>query len=371
VRPSRRIDSGLCLIPTCLWGPQNQDVKICVLALGFVWAVSLCGQSRFSWQDYCFKNPGAPVCRGNDYAVKPPARTKDSAPRNVVTSPRPSTSGTVAPSLIVVGGIDWRFADPFADALVGFNFRGLSNSLLTRSLIAQLGAKQGLTEADIQKIFDGLAGVDQVALSIRNNRMVALVTGSVADSTLPPPEAGLKAVPISGSGMLFGHADAVDQAVQRIAMKIPPTELTRLAEERQASSDFWAIGSAGLVGPQAVSAGVKRFSLTVWIRDRLTSDVALEFNRVPSANTLQKWQTKLGATTVEGNSIHLRVLMEADDVQQKFGQIVASPLGQGLAALVESARYLPVRESPIQKRTKPMIYGLDGGPKEVNQYPDR
>ncbi len=146
---------------------------------------------------------------------------------------------------------------------------------------------------DIQKIFDGMSGVDQVALSVRNNRIVAMVTGSVAGSTLPAPETGLKAVPISGS-MLFGHADAVDQAVQRIAMKAPPTELTRLAQERQASSEFWAIGSAGLAGPQAVNSGVKRFLLTVWIRNNLTSDVALEFNGVPSPNALSMWQTKLG-----------------------------------------------------------------------------
>jgi hypothetical protein len=338
-----------------------------------VLAASLCGQSRFSWQDYCFKNPGAPVCRGNDYAVKPPAPAKNAAPSGVVTSPSSptpravSSPRTATPSLIVVGGIDWRFADPFADALVGFNFNRLSSSPLARSLITLLGARRGLSEADIQKIFDGLSGVDQVALSIRNNRIVVMVTGSVAGSTLPAPEAGLKAVPTSAGGMLFGHPDAVDQALQRMAMKSPPTELARLAEERQASSEFWAIGSAALVGPQAVGAGVKRFFLTVWFRNNLTSDVALEFNGVPSPNALRTWQTKLGAATVEGNAVHARASMEADEVRQKFGQIAESPLGGGLAALVEAARYLPVRDNAVPKQTKPIIYGLDGGPREVNQ----
>jgi hypothetical protein len=345
-------------------------MRIRVLALGSLCVASLFGQARrFSWQDLCFKNPALPVCQGNDYAVKPQAPAKDPAPRNVVARPLPSTTRTVTPSLIVVGGIDWRFADPLADALVGFNFSRLSASPLARNLIAQLAAKQGLGEADLQKLFDGLSGVDQVALSVRNNRIVAMVTGSVADSTLPAPEAGLKAVPISGSGMLFGHADAVDQAVQRIAIKGPPTELTRLAEERQAGSEFWAIGSAGLVGPQAVSAGVKRFLLTVWIRTNLTSDVALEFNGVPSPNALQMWQTKLGAATVEDNAIHVRASMEADEVRQKFGQIAESQLGEGLAALVQAARYIPVRDNTAPKQTKPIIYGLDGGPREVNQYP--
>jgi hypothetical protein len=350
-------------------------MTIRMLALGLVWAAMLCGQSRFRWQDYCFKNPASPVCRGNDYAVKPPAPAKDTAPRGVVTNPLPSTPqaakpSIVKPSLIVVGGIDWRFADPFPDALVGFNFSRLSASPLTRSLITLLGARQGLAEADLQKIFDGLSGVDQVALSVRNDRIVAMVTGSVADA-LPAPEAGLKAVPLTGSAMLVGHADAVDQAMQRIAMKGPPTELTRLAEQRQASSEFWAIGSAGLGGPQLASAGVKRFLLTVSVQNRLISDLALEFSGVPSASTLRTWQTKLGAATVEGNAVHVRTSMEAEEAQQRFGQIADGPMGQGLAALVEAARYLPVRDTTVPKRTKPMIYGLDGGPREVNQYPDR
>src|SRR5437899_1598396 len=185
-------------------------MRIRILALGLVWAASLYGQAhRTRWQDLCFKNPAAPFCRGNDYAIKPPAKKKDAATPNVVTNPFPPPPQHVTPSVIVVGGIDWRFADPFADALVGFNFTGLSASPLARSLIAQLGANQGLTEADMRKIFDGLSGVDQVALSVHDNRIVAMVTGPVTDSTLPTPVAGSKAVLVSVNAMLVGHADAV------------------------------------------------------------------------------------------------------------------------------------------------------------------
>jgi hypothetical protein len=263
--------------------------------------------------------------------------------------------------------IDWRFADPFADALVGFNFGRLAASPLTRKLIAQLGAKQGLAEADMQKIFDGLSGVDEVALSFHNKQVVVMITGRVTDASIPAPGAGLKAVPVSGDAMLVGHADAVDWALRRIAMKLPPTELTQLAQERQASSEFWAIGSPWLVGPQAVSAGVKRFSLTVSIRDRITSDAAFEFNAVPNPSTLRQWQTNLGAATLEGNTMHVRTSMEAAEVQQKFAQVVASPVGRQLGALVEAAKYFPVPDTTtVPKQTKPVIYGLDDGPKTVN-----
>ncbi|MGH9646964.1 MAG: hypothetical protein ACRD4E_09130 [Bryobacteraceae bacterium] len=346
-------------------------MRIRIVALGFLCAACLCGQSkRFSWQDLCFKNPAAPVCQGNDYAVKP--QPKATPTPSVVTNPFPSQGvkaspanrSSGSPTVIAVGGVDWRFADPFADAVIGLNFSGFSNSPLIRSVITMLGAKQGLTDAEIQKIFEGVSDVDQVALSVRNTsgntRIVAMITGHVADSALPAPEAGMKAVPVSGGSMLIGHADAVDQAMQRIARKDPATELTRSYEARQGDSEFWAVGSARLAGPQAASSGVKQFALTVWIRNRLTTDLTLELNGVPNANALQTWQAQLGsAATVEGNAIHVRASIEADEVQQKFGQIAASPLGQGLAALVEAARYLPVRDRTVPQQTKPIIYGLD------------
>jgi hypothetical protein len=272
--------------------------------------------------------------------------------------------------VIVVGGIDWRFADPFADALVGLNFSRISASPIAHGVIALLATKHHVSEMDLQKMFDGLSGVDQVALSVRNNQVVAMITGSVADSKLPSSEPGLKAVPISAGAMLVGHSEAVDQAMQRIAMKIAPNELMRLAEERQANSEFWAIESASALGPQASSIGVKRFSLTVWIRDRVTSDVTLELNGPPSASALRTWQTQFGSgAAVEGNTIHARAQMEAGEVQQRVGQIADGPLKPSLAALVEAARYLPVRDNTVPKQTKPIIYGLDGGPREVTHYP--
>src|SRR5260370_30226367 len=166
-------------------------MRMRILALGLVWAASLCGQHRFRWQDYCFNHPAAPFCPGHEYAVKRPASTKDATPPNVATNPFLSTPRSVTPLVIVVGGIDWRFADPVADALVGINISRLSASPLGASLIAQLGANQVLAEADMLKIFEGLSGVDQVALSVRDNRIVAMVTGRSTNSTLPAPEAGL------------------------------------------------------------------------------------------------------------------------------------------------------------------------------------
>jgi hypothetical protein len=344
-----------------------------LLAFGLVTAASLYGQAyghpRFNWQNYCFDHPASPVCPSHEFYDKRPAPPKATPSPSVVTNLFPSPRQEATASPIVVGGIDWRFADPSADALVGFNFSALSASPLARKLIAQLGVSQGLTGVDMRKILDGLSGVDQVALSVRDNRIVIMVT-SETNSTLPTLEAGWKAVPVSGNVMLIGHADAVDEAVRRIAMKGPLDESARLSEERQTNNEFWAAGSAGFVGAQAVRAGLRRFALTVSLRNRLASDLAFEFNGPPNAGTLRIWPV-LDGGSIEGNVVHVRMPAEAkveadadvDEVPPRFGQIAGSPLGQRLAALVMAARYLPVRDTTVPKQTKPVIYGLDGGPR--------
>jgi hypothetical protein len=351
-----------------------------MIAVGLVCTAGLWAQSiqKFSWQDACFKNPGAPYCPGHDFAIKPqpPTEPKSKGVVNQVFSPnanvvprgsRINGNGTTAPALISIGGIDWRFADPFPDALIGMNFSTLSSSPLARALIALLGAQQGLNAEDLQKIFDGLSDVDQVALSLHNNRMVGMITGRVTETAPTAPEAGFKILPVTGNSLLLGHGDAVDQAARRVAGPDWPSDLTRLAEEKQASCEFWVIGSPGLAGPQAASTGLKRFTMAVYIRDRLISDIAFEFNGTPSPAVLKNLQTAVGPISLEGNIAHYRMSMEANEVQQKFAQIAASPAGKQLSALVAAAKYIPARDTSVPKQTKPVIYGLDDGPRVVNQ----
>jgi hypothetical protein len=340
-----------------------------IFALILVCAAALWAQRRFSWQDYCFTNPSSIVCPGHEYANKPtPPPRPDSPSKAVITHPFSPTPRAAKPSMVVLGGIDWRFADPFADALVGMNFSRISDSSLARNLIAQIGASQNLTDADTKKIFDALSGVDQVAVSVRNNRMVVMMTGRVTESNLSGTEAGLKVVQLPGSATLVGHAEAVDQAAQRIARKFPLGELARGAEERQAASEFWTLASPGLLGPQAYSIGLKRFSLTVLISDRFVSDIAFEFNGVPSVSAITAVQKNLGGGTLEGNAVHLRTSIEADEAQQKFAEIASGPLGDRLGALIQAARYLPVPDtSAAPKQSRPVIYGLDDSPRVVGQ----
>jgi len=341
-------------------------MRICIVPLGLLIASALFSQT--TWQDRCFNNPALPYCKGRDYAVKPTAPVNNSTPAAVTNhsfNAAPGSRSGGMPSMMMIAAMDWRFVDPFADAVLGINFSRIVDSSLAHSLVAQLGAKSGMTDADVKKLFDGLSGLDQIALSVRDNKMVVMMTGSVTETAPPPAEAGMKVVPVSAGVMLFGTPDAVDQAVQRINTKFPLSDMAKSAQERQAGSEFWAMGSARMFGPQAMNAGLKRFFLTVWIRNNLISDLAFEFNGVPNPRALAGL-SKLGGT-LEGNVLHSRSAIEASELQQKFGEVVASPFGDQLSALIAAARSLPARDTTAPKQTKPVIYGLEGGPKVVGQ----
>ena len=71
------------------------------------------------------------------------------------------------------------------------------------------------------------------------------------------------------------------------------------------------------------------------MRDRLTSDMAVEFSVPPNP---MMFQSKLASATIEGNTAHMRLSMDANDVQQRFSQIVAGPFGPSLAAMIDARR---------------------------------
>ena len=338
-----------------------------IFAMGLLCTATVWAQH--SWQDACFNHPGLPYCQGRDFAVKQkPSSNNNAGPKTVVSNVFAPRHRSAAATMLDLGAIDWRFADPFPDALIGFNVSSISASPLARRLVAQLGAGQGLTDADMQKIFSGLSSVDQAALSLRGNRAVLMVTGPITDLPLPAQEPGLKAVPTAGSALLIGHAEAVDQAMQRITRGFPAAEITRSAAELQNGSEFWAIGSPALLGPQAMSMGLRRFSLRVSVRDALYCDLALEFNGAPNREVLAKLQATQGGAeaTIEGNVIHLRTSIAGDQIERQFAGFASGPAGAQLALLVKAARYLPVPNTAGQK-SRPVIYGLDDGPVVVGQ----
>jgi hypothetical protein len=220
--------------------------------------------------------------------------------------------------------------------------------------MSALAANQGFKEADMVKIFDAFSSVDQVALSIRGNETLLMVTGCSRESTLPALESGWKAVP-TGNTMLIGPAEAVDQAVQRIAADGPLTELARLAGKRQSNGDIWVVSSNDA---DAVKAGAKRLVVTASMRDRLTGDQVFEFGAAPDQKTIEMLPVGPGITTVDGNKVHVKMAVEIDKVQPSLAEIAGTPLGEYLWALVKAGRYVPARDA-AKALPKPKIAGLD------------
>jgi hypothetical protein len=329
-------------------------MKLRVFVFGLAWTCCLFGQKRFDFTESCFRNPALPYCPQRDFVVKPPKGK----------TPGIATPGETL-STIDAAGIDWRFADPSADALAVLKCTNLSSAPLAQTLIDQLSSHQSLTPEEAQKSFRALSGVNQVALSVREDQILLMITGRPADSILPAPKANWKATQLEGNVLLIGHSDAVDQAVRRLSSDSQLGELGLLAQRRTGDGEFWAAWSAKVAGREAVSAGAKRFELTTSMTDRLISYTTFEFDEAPDQSAIHAWLGTLGDSKIEGNAVRVRTSMEADEMRKNFGQVALSPLGQRLGVIVGSARYLPLRDSASTVHTKPVIYGLDDGPREV------
>lgn len=315
------------------------------------------GHQRFSWQESCYKNFGLPYCQGNDFAIKQPKGKSDAS--HGVSWGVDFPAVNVTPAEIVAGAIDWRFADPSADTLVGFHAKQLTATPLARKVAGQLGVNFGLAPAEIGNLLERLSGVEQIGISVSQNQTVVMLTGRESDSTIPPLQPGWKAIPVAGNAVVIGVAEAADQAVQRLAKDDLPGEMMRMAMRRQANNEFWALGFAAQSGAEAASAKVQGFSWELSLRDGFfISELVLQFNAPPDAKELGSWAPGLKGA-VQGNFVHASTTIESEEVQQKLGLIAASPIGEHLAALVKPTCYLPIHDSNVPKQAKPKIYGLD------------
>lgn len=346
-------------------------MKLRVVALGLASALTLAGQHRFSWQDACFKNPGLPYCPGHEFAVKHKRNEKNDAPGGVAKASAANPADEAAtPSVVKVNGIDWRFADPDADAIAALDLTQIRGPL-ARTIVNRFAAAQGLNETDTTRLFEALLSVQSIAVSVRSNRVLMMVGRRASDSHTPTMPPGWKTAPVLGGGMLIGLAEDVDAAARRIAEQVRLGELASLAEERDAEGEFWAAGSGSLAGEAATRAGVKRFWLTVSMRDTLGAELVYELGHPAESAGPQNWPPTFGHPTVDGNLVRSAISIEPEELRDRFGEIAGSVIGQRFGALVAAARYVPAPEAVTKDRSRPVIYGLDDGPRELGQVPQR
>ncbi len=331
-----------------------------LLALGFICACSLYGQSYGpkvkDFTESCFRNPALPYCNTRDFVPKPGAKN--------ATNPYGAATATAQPSTDSAG-IDWRFADPSADSLSVLDCKQLYTSAPGRALIGQLASSQGLTAMQTEDLLRTLSGVGNVALSIQQDAVLIMVTGRAPDAVLPALESGWKSLPLGENAVLVGPTAAVDQATKRLAADAQLAGFPLAAQQRPADAGFWMAAPAKLAGQDAVTAGAKQIELTASFADPFSSVTAFHFDAAPDPAPIRSWLNTLGGVSLQGNVIRARAYIDPPNIQQNFPQIAASPLGLGLAGIIRFARYLPVRDTSATVHTKPVIYGLDGGPRET------
>lgn len=334
-------------------------MRLCLL--GFVCAGSLCAQSYGpkvnDFTESCFRNPALPYCKTRDFVPKSGAGNSGAAYGAASTGAPQATLDSA--------GIDWRFADPFADSLAVLDCVRLSTSGFARDLIARLGSAQGLTPSQAQDVLHALSGVRRIALSVRGDAVLIMVTGRPADAVLPALESGWKALPLGASAVLIGPSAAVEEASRRLLAGDGLAGFPLAAQHRPADAAFWMIGSATLAGSDAVAAGAKQFDLAASLADPLSIVTTFHFDAAPAPAAIRPWLNTLGGVSVQGQIIRAKLSLDQSGLQQDSTQLAASPLSVGLAAVIRSARYLPVRDNAATVHTKPVIYGLDDGPREL------
>lgn len=336
-------------------------MKLRVFLVSLAWAVCVYGQKKgFDFQEACFRNPSLPYCSTRAFVIKPPKNGE---------KPGPGYGGApaegLAPVTIDAAGIDWRFADPAADALGVLSWSKLPPESFAHSMVDQLASNLGINPTAVQNAFRALSGVNQVAISVRGDATLILVTGRPADAILPALDRGWKSANVGNGHLLVGRADAVDQALQRLSVASGLGELPQKAQQRCGDCELWVSGSAKLAGQEAANTGVKRFEVTASMQERFTTETVFEFDGAPDAGAIRVWLATLGEAKIDGNTVRAGMLIDAGAARRNLSQIARSPLGQGLAAFIQAAPYLPVRDTAATVHAKPVIYGLAGGPQEV------
>jgi hypothetical protein len=186
--------------------------------------------------DYCYHNPDSGLCRdrnpidvqadmeknmgqymrGNGIAlspVTPPVATPPAAPQirtaparfapQITRVPRGRVSSQ--PAMVQVGALDWRFAHPHPDLLIGMDMENLLESELLRTLLRTWAGKLGVTPEEQEKMLTGLGDVKRVLISVYNRDMLAMMVGNIGNLPQDPQAGGIAVHPAFGGYSADGN----------------------------------------------------------------------------------------------------------------------------------------------------------------------
>jgi hypothetical protein len=355
-------------------------------------------------EDYCYHNPQMPTCiKGkplkiediNGYLYKPKNdQSSTTAPKAVQpptpTSPSTATPrrsvdwqsmrvqrgrGSASPAVIQIGELDWRFAHPHPDLLIGIDMENLLGSELMRTLLREWAGKLGATVQEQEKMLSGMSDVKRVLISIQNRDLLAMMIGKIDNVPVGVQLGGMKFTPISSDTVLMGTEAGSFGALTRLKLAALPDAQQQEPKLMARTYDFWVWGRADrLAGLGAGASGnspVKKIKLGVSFRDGFNLQMILDTTDPASAArllaTMQKTapQGLLGA--VEGNSVRYAMVLDRDAALKRFAGLMTDSFGKQFAPLIAAARQISARQAAGARPSsgKIVIDGLDDGPKEV------
>jgi hypothetical protein len=376
--------------------PINKSVY-CIALLFVSVALAQPIKSWSSYEYYCHDNPHAPTCHDGkpldisdamkqyeyhpklgDATVSAPtmARPARTAPRVTTLSPRaPRTRSSASPSIIQVGELDWRFAHPHPDLLIGMDLESLLGSELMRSLLRQWAGKLGATPKEQDQMLAGLGDAKRILISIYNKDMLAMMVGNIRNLPQGPQAGGLQFTRLSEETALMGTEGGSFGALTRLKLQALPNPQQDEAKLMARTYDFWVWGRADrLAGLGAGANGntpVKKIKLGVSFRDGFNLQMILETPDGSSAAHLLAEMQK-GAPSgmvggVEGNSVRYAMVLDRDAALQRFAGFMTDSVGKQFAPLIAAARQMSAGHGVGARPSagKIVIDGLDDGPKEV------
>lgn len=335
---------------------------------------------------------------------------------------------SVALSAPLSAEIDWRFAHPGADMLVGFNLRNLANSPMGGSFREALTSLGGIGRDRLGMLEE----IDEVYVSLRTRYVkgrpsgeplsVVLVRGnfdSGAIMKLFQKQPKLSVRFIDRRTILLGDEESMASAVERLKGDdglVSPV-VTR-AQELAANNDVWMVGSpapmngvkprgsfkrqGGMLGDlEEVFDNLRSFSLGLAFRDEIKLDLGLNMRTKAGADRLmslyqrfeadmqktpegqKRWAEMSQALEVHPNGTAVRFYMHSGmaNLQAALAQATGNLSAGGLMPPppVQIAEHRPAVSSPMPvvvvappappRRTTVRVYGMETGYREIPTTP--
>ena len=350
--------------------------------------------------DYCNHNPQAVECRDGvpinvmeemqknaekmqkenqlQFTPQSPVRVTTPRPARVMTAPQSPRvqrlRSSASPAMVQVGELDWRFAHPHPDLLIGIDMESLMGSELMRTLLRDWAGKLGATPKEQDQMLNGLGDTKRVLISISNKEILGMMVGNVGNLPVGPQAGGLLFTRLSEDTALMSSEGASFGALTRLKLAALPNPQQDEAKLMARTYDFWVWGRsdhlAGLNPGMSANSPVKRVKMGVTFRDGFNFQLILDTPDAASAARLlegmQKRSPRGMQGAVEGSSVRYAMVLDRDAALQRFAGFMTDSMGKNFAPLIAAARQMSARQAtPPRPAGKIVIEGLDDGPKEV------